>query len=201
MVLGCGLATNENDLHLHWSFGSLDPEIDEEPGMFPTRPPHGYSPQLLRELGTAELFVLSALRLWFLTHCDRERDYPDWRQAFATARIGRSGTWGFDRLCRIVGTTTLRSLDVHWLQCARIGQFEACLLKIISSLQHNQLTLAEAALSDWCPAAAVRLAMPAAHAYAAALNSLSLHIPRRWQEAARPRIPTVPAPITSVRLH
>ncbi|MEA3177509.1 MAG: hypothetical protein QOI59_1032 [Gammaproteobacteria bacterium] len=27
--------------------------------MFTTRPPHGYSPQLLSELGTAELFVLS----------------------------------------------------------------------------------------------------------------------------------------------
>jgi hypothetical protein len=31
--------------------------------MFTTRPPHGYSPQLLSELGTAEFFVLSSLRL------------------------------------------------------------------------------------------------------------------------------------------
>jgi len=31
--------------------------------MFTTRRPHGYSPQVLGELGTAELFVLSSLRL------------------------------------------------------------------------------------------------------------------------------------------
>jgi hypothetical protein len=31
--------------------------------MFKTHPPHGYSPQLLSESGTAELFVLSSLAL------------------------------------------------------------------------------------------------------------------------------------------
>ena len=102
-------------------------EIDEELGMFTSRPPHGYSPQQLSELGTAELFVLSSLRLWFLSHCDRDNSYPDWRQAFETASIGRMGTWGFDRLCRIVGTTTIHSLDVHWLHCIRIGAYESSL--------------------------------------------------------------------------
>ena len=169
--------------------------------MFTTHPPHGYSPKLLSELGTAELFVLSALRLWFLSHCDREREYPDWREAFETARVGQAGVWGFDRLCRIVGTTTLRSLDVHWLHCPRIGQFEACVLKTLSSLQHNQWYPAQEALSDWCPPAGVRLAIQAAHAYAVALASLSLSIPLRWQETSRPRIPTVPTSIGSVLLH
>ena len=55
--------------------------------MFTTRTPHGHSPQLLGELGTAELFVLSSLRLWFLSHCDRDHEYPDWRQAFQAVRI------------------------------------------------------------------------------------------------------------------
>jgi hypothetical protein len=50
-----------NDLHLHQSFVSLNIEIDEELGMITTRPPHGYSPQLLSELGTAELFGSSLL--------------------------------------------------------------------------------------------------------------------------------------------
>jgi hypothetical protein len=93
--------------------------------MFSTRPPHRYSPALLSELGTAELFVLSALRLWFLSHCDREREYPDWRRAFETAGISGLGVWGFDRLCRVVGTTTLRSLDIHWLQCGRLSLAES----------------------------------------------------------------------------
>jgi hypothetical protein len=75
--------------------GSLGVAFDEELGMFTSCPPHGYSPQQLSELGTAELFVLSSLRLWFLSHCDREHAYPDWRQAFETASIGKMGTWGF----------------------------------------------------------------------------------------------------------
>jgi hypothetical protein len=68
---------------LHLSSASLNIEIDEELGMFTTRPPHGYSPQLLSELGTAELFVLSSLRLWFLSHCDRDHEYPDLGEAEA----------------------------------------------------------------------------------------------------------------------
>ena len=78
-----------NDLHLHCGSGSLNVEINEELGMFTSRPPHGYSPQQLSELGTAELFVLSSLRLWFLHHCDHEHTYPDWRLAFEKARIGK----------------------------------------------------------------------------------------------------------------
>ena len=124
--------------------------------MFSTRPPHRYSPTLLSELGTAELFVLSALRLWFLSHCDREREYPDWRRAFETAGISGLGVWGFDRLCRVVGTTTSRSLDIHWLQCRRLGEYEACLLRTVALLQNNQPVAAEAALLEWCPPAGAR---------------------------------------------
>jgi hypothetical protein len=188
-------------LHLHRCSGSLSIEIDEEFGMFTTRPPHGYSPQLLSELGTAELFVLSSLRLWFLSHCDREHPYPDWRQAFETASIGKMGTWGFDRLCRIVGTTTLRSLDVHWLNCARIGEYELSLLKTIGYLQHNQVAAAEIALLDWCPPAAVRLALEAGQAFATDLESHGLLIPIREHETTRLRAPTIPASMGSALLH
>lgn len=167
-----------------------------------TRTPHGYSPQLLSELGTAELFVLSSLRLWFLAHCDRDHQYPDWRQAFQTAGINQRGTWGFDRLCRIVGTTTLRALDIHWLRCGRLGEFEACLLNTLGHLQNNRLVDAESALLQWCPATAVRLAIEAAHALAESLQSHSLIIPSRNREnSGLSSITTVPAVAGSARLH
>ena len=169
--------------------------------MFTSRPPHGYSPQQLSELGTAELFVLSTLRLWFLSHCDRDHPYPDWRQAFETASIGKMGTWGFDRLCRIVGTTTLRSLDVHRLNCARVGAYESSLLMTIGYLQNNQLAAAEIALLDWCPPAAVRLALEAGQAFATALELHGLLVPIREYEPLRPRLETIPAPSTSALLH
>jgi hypothetical protein len=166
-----------------------------------TRPPHGYSPQQLSELGTAELFVLSSLRLWFLAHCDHDHQYPDWRQAFETAGIGQRGTWGFDRLCRIVGTTTLRALDIHWLRCGRLGEFEACLLTTLGHLQHNRLADAENALLQWCPATAVRLALEAAHVLAGALQSHSLFIPLREQEGSGMQVSTVHVAAGSARLH
>ena len=169
--------------------------------MFTTRTPHGYSPQLLCELGTAELFVLSSLRLWFLSHCDRDHEYPDWRQAFQAANISARGTWGFDRLCCIVGTTTLRSLDVHWLQCARVGEYEACLLRALGHLQLDQLEAAETALLEWCPPAAARLALEAAHALAAALQTHCLLIPVRALDTARLWVSTVPASAGSACLH
>jgi len=188
-------------LHLHSGFGSLVIEIDEELGMFTSRPPHGYSPQQLSELGTAELFVLSSLRLWFLSHCDRDNSYPDWRQAFETASIGKMGTWGFDRLCRIVGTTTIRSLDVHWLHCIRIGAYESSLLQTLGYLHHNQLADAEVTLLEWCPPTAVRLALEAGQAFVTALELHGLMIPIRDHETVPARAPSIAAPSGSALLH
>jgi hypothetical protein len=181
--------------------GSLGIEIDEELGMFTSRPPHGYSPQQLSELGTTELFVLSSLRLWFLAHCDKERAYPDWREAFETASIGKRGTWGFDRLCRIVGTTTQRSLDVHWLNCARVGEYESSLLLTLGFLQNNQLGAAEITLLEWCPPTAVRLALEAGQALVTALESHGLLIPIREYETIRPQAPSIQVPSGSALLH
>ncbi len=120
---------------------------------------------------------------------------------FATASIGKAGAWGFDRLCRIVGTTTLRSLDVHWLQCGRIGEYESSLLGTIGFLQHRQLAAAEIALLEWCPPTAVRLALEAGQAFARALESRGLIIPTREQEPERPRAATIHASAGSALLH
>lgn len=144
--------------------------------MFRSRKASGYSPQVLSELGTAELFVVSSLRLWFLAHCDPQYRYPDWRQAFARVEIGALGVWGFDRLCRIMGTTARRDLDVHWLHCGRLGDYESCVLRTVALLQRNQMEDAEAALLEWCPPAAVRLAVESAHAFATALAAHRLWI-------------------------
>jgi hypothetical protein len=156
---------------------------------------------LLSELGTAELFVLSSLRLWFLSHCDRDHEYPDWRQGFRAMGVSELGTWGFDRLCRVVGTTTVRSLDVHWLQCGRLGDYEVSLLKVIGLLQRHQRAAAEAELLEWCPPAAVRAAVEPARMLAVVLESHSLVFPVREHEPVPLRSSTVPAPAGSALLH
>jgi hypothetical protein len=155
--------------------------------MFRSRTANGYSPRVLSELGTAELFVVSSLRLWFLAHCDPDCHYPDWRQAFARAEIGALGVWGFDRLCRTMGTTAVRTLDVHWLHCGHLGEYEVCVLRTLALLQRKRLEEAETALLEWCPPAAVRLALEAAHAFATALCSHRLWLATSEGEAASHR--------------
>jgi hypothetical protein len=153
-------------------------------------------------LGTAELFILSSLRLWFLSHCDREHDYPDWRCGFENVGISTLGTWGFDRLCRVIGTTTVRSLDVHWLHCSRIGAYEACLLRAVGLLQSNREEAAEEALLEWCPPSAARLARDAAYALAESLRSHSLLIPvRDTYSDTTSTVVRLPEPVATARLH
>ncbi|HVW71480.1 MAG TPA: hypothetical protein VHB68_21045 [Steroidobacteraceae bacterium] len=63
----------------------------------------------LKELNTAELFVVSSLLLWMLPRHEGF-DSPDWRQGFLRARIDTEGALGFDTFCRILGTSTLQPL-------------------------------------------------------------------------------------------
>jgi hypothetical protein len=162
---------------------------------------HQYSLQLLSELETTELFIISSLRLWFITRLDRERAYPCWRHGFARSGISCRGAWGFDQLCRILGTTAVRSLDIHRLECPRIAAYEAGVLRTLGFIQHNRPDAARFALLDWCPASVVRIALEPAGALADALQECSLLIPMRKQGAHGSRLPKVNAPDASVRLH
>ncbi len=153
--------------------------------MFRSTPPHqtSYSPpSRLHELGVAELFVVSSVRLWTLPYADPGRVYPDWRQGFAHAKIDSAGTRGFDTLCRIVTTTTWRSLEVPSLCCPVLGSTETRILGVTGLLQRGHAAGAAQLLESGCPASAVRVAIEPARAFAFALQSRQL-----WLGARRPR--------------
>jgi hypothetical protein len=153
--------------------------------MSPARPRPVYASNTpLAELCTAELFVMSSLRLWVLPYTDPAGRHPDWRHGFARAGIAEAGADGFDALFQIVASTARRSLDVRSPRCTRLGEDEAWLLQLTSLLQQRRSLDTAAILGDWLPSAAVRMAMEPAERFAASLTERGLHLPYRHAEAA-----------------
>ena len=137
--------------------------------------------QSLGDLFTAELFVVSSLRLWMLSHRNARVGYPDWHQGFLSAGICSVGAVAFDTVCRIVSTTVLRRLDIRSLCCARLGEDEAAFLRIIGMLQRDRVRDAEWVFSGWCPASAARLAVTPARAFASVLGCRGLWVLRPFE--------------------
>ncbi len=138
----------------------------------------------LADLRTAELFVVSSLRLWVLPHRDPTGIHPDWRGGFVAAGIDDVGVPAFDGLFQIVAAAARRSLDVRCLRCARLGEDEGFLLQLLSLLQRERAVAANAILGDWLPPAAARMALLPARGFAMALADGGIAIPLRHVEAA-----------------
>ena len=133
----------------------------------------------LGELNTAELFVVQSFRLWVLPHCEPGRDHPDWRAGFDSAGIDEEGARAFDTLLRVVAVAASREVEVRCPQCRTLASDEGALLHIVALMQRARIGEAASLLSDWLPATAVRMAIPAAHLFAQALEARGLSMPYR----------------------
>ena len=148
-------------------------------------PPFADSPSVyakdttLFDLGTAELFVVTVLRLWG----DRA-PLADWRSAFRAAGMAPGGAPAFGSLMWVVAGAARRALDVRERHSPGLGRDEGMLLRLISLLQRDRVMEAAPVLAEWLPAAAVRLAMREAGVLAAALSGVGLIVPLRHVEAA-----------------
>lgn len=138
----------------------------------------------LTELGTAELFIVTVLRLWLAGRLEQSNAAADWRSGFAAARIAKQGVPAFGCFMDIIASTAIRTVRLRPLRCAMLGQDEARLLQLISLFQHKRLEPAEEVLAEWLPPAAVRLAERVGLALAAALTAASLIVPLRHAQAA-----------------
>ena len=135
------------------------------------------------ELRTAELFVLTALRLWAAPHRDPTGIHRDWRDAFTIANLVDDGQPAFDALFTVVANATTRGLDVRCTHCAKLGEDEGRLLQLVSLLQRRRSAEAEAILNDWLAAGAAPLALPAALRFSLALAGIGLVVPLRHSDA------------------
>ncbi|HWB49295.1 MAG TPA: hypothetical protein VG651_09310 [Stellaceae bacterium] len=141
----------------------------------------------ITELGTAEAFIVMVLRLWVAARLETDNAVLDWQSAFVAAGVEEQGVPAFGCFMDIVASTAVRSVRVRPIRCMLLGRDEARLLQLVSLFQHDRRELAIAALAEWLPPAAVRLADRVGQALAAALGAGHLTVPLRHREAVQYR--------------
>lgn len=149
------------------------------------RPRAAYATDMpIQELLTAELLLVSTLRLWVAPYRDPEPVGADWRRGFEVARLPERASLAFDGLLRVLAIGAVRSLDIRCRRCPALGEDEALLLQLVALLQHARWGEAEAVLEDWLPTRIVPLALSPAKALATTLAAGGFVIPLRRAEAA-----------------
>jgi hypothetical protein len=154
-------------------------------------PPIVYAPDApLSELRTAELLLVTTLRLFALPWRAPGRPCPDWRGGLLAADLDAGAITAFDTLFSIVTAGPRRPLDVR-CPCRRmLGIDEGRLLQLVSLFQHGRWSLGEAILGDWLLPAPRRLAMSPAQGLAASLARGHLILP--WRHPEEPTLHRVP---------
>jgi hypothetical protein len=149
-------------------------------------PPHVYPADMpLAELRTSELLLTTTLRLFALAWRTCSEAHPDWRGGMLAAGLSLDTAGAFDKLFAMVVIARRRPLDVRCLHCRTLSPDEDRLLQIVSLFQHGRREAAAAALGDWLPPTAQRLAVAPAQALAEAMAARKLIVPWRHAEAAR----------------
>jgi hypothetical protein len=139
----------------------------------------------LQQLGTAELLLVTVLRLWVSERNGASAGDPalDWRPAFGVAHV-KDGIPAFACLMDIIASAALRTVHTRPRQCSMLGSDEARLLQLISLLQRDRHGPAADILADFLPPTAVRLALRVSQVLAATLATAGLIVPLRHAEAA-----------------
>ena len=154
------------------------------------------------DLGAAEAFAVTVLRLWAAPYRQPDMPHPDWRLGFAAAGA-EDGSEPFDALFRIVVGRALRALDVRCPRCQHVGTDEVAFLRMVRLLQNHRWSMAETILADWLPAEALGPALAQATLFATAIAAAGLALPAREDAVAAGSnvIPFPQAAIASTAMH
>lgn len=128
---------------------------------------------------TAELFLLTTLRLWLAAQ--RRAAVPDWRQGLAAAGLAEDGAPDLDMALRIL-IAGARTLDSRETAHPRLSADEACLLRLFGALQHGDTSAAVAILQAWLPSKPLRWLMRYARSFVGVMASQKLILPDRIPE-------------------
>ncbi|HEX6980855.1 MAG TPA: hypothetical protein VF342_16305 [Alphaproteobacteria bacterium] len=138
----------------------------------------------ISELQTAELLIVTSLRLWATQRSKHDGRHPDWRGGLVAARLEAEQIRAFDVLLCMIAAALRRRPDVRPSHCRHLGMDEGMLLQCIGLLQRGQIGAAAQVLALWLPPTALRLAIPPAMTVATALEQSGLKVPVRHAEAA-----------------
>ena len=130
----------------------------------------------LAGLRTAELFLLTTLRLWLAAH--RRADVPDWRQGFAAAGLMEDGAPDFDMTLRIL-VAGARRLDSRPAGHPRLSADEARMLRLFGALQRGDTGEAVGILQASLPSEPLRWLLRYARSFVGVMAAQRLILPDR----------------------
>jgi hypothetical protein len=133
----------------------------------------------LAGLKTAELLLLTTLRLWLAAH--RRAPVPDWRQGLAAAGLMEDGAPDFDMTLRIL-VAGVRTLDSRPVGHPRLSADEARLLRLFGALQRGQTGEAVGMLQAWLPSKPLRWLLRYARNFVGVMAAEKLILPDRMPD-------------------
>ena len=125
---------------------------------------------------TAELLLLTTLRLWLAAHS--RAAVPDWRRGLAAAGLAEDGAPDLDMTLRIL-IAGVRELDSRGTAHPRLGADEARLLRLFGALQHGDTGEAVEILQAWLPSRPLRWLLRYARNFADVMAMQKLILPDR----------------------
>ena len=128
---------------------------------------------------TAELLLLTTLRLWLAAH--RRADAPDWREGLAAAGLMEDGGPDFDMTLRIL-IAGARQLDSRPAGHPRLSADEARLLRLFGALQRGETGDAVGILQAWLPSKPLRWLLRYARSFVGVMAVQKLTLPDRKEE-------------------
>ena len=128
---------------------------------------------------TAELFLLTTLRLWLAAH--RRAAVPDWRRGLAAAGLAEDGAPDLDMTLRIL-IAGVRQLDSRGTAHPRLSADEARLLRLFGALQHGDTGEAVEILQAWLPSKPLRWLLRYARNFVGIMAIQKLILPDRKVE-------------------
>ena len=140
--------------------------------------PSNYALEMpLTELRTAELLVVTTLRLYAASW--RERDRLKWQSGLSAAGLDGEATDAFSDFFAIVAATARRKLDVGCPHCQILSPDEGLFLQLVGSLQRRRTREAAIILDDWIAPEAPSHGLALIGTFADALARSGLIIPPR----------------------
>jgi hypothetical protein len=128
---------------------------------------------------TAELFLLTTLRLWLAEH--RRATVPDWRRGLAAAGLAEDGAPDLDMALRIL-IAGVRKLNSRETAHPRLSADEARLLHLFGALQHGDTGEAVEILQAWLPSKPLRWLLRYARSFVSVMATQKLILPDRMPE-------------------
>ncbi len=133
----------------------------------------------LAGLKTAELFLLTTVRVWLAAH--RRAPVPDWRRGLAAAGLMEDGAPDFDMTLRIL-IAGVRTLDSRPAGHPRLGADEARPLWLFGALQRGETGEAVGLLQAWLPSKPLRWLLRYARSFVGVMAAQRLILPDRMSE-------------------